>query len=194
MEDISLEGIIPKAKPIKSLNKTNLKSKTKCFCKIIASSIGTGFFCKITYEDNLIPVLITNYHVIDDNYIQKNDKLKIYINDEYKIIKLNNRKIYSSDKNKYDIMIIKLKDVDEIYDYLEIDKNIFTNDSENSYKNEPIYILQYPDAEIASVSEGIGIEKMNEYKIKHLCNTKKGSSGGPIINKITNKVMKLLLQ
>ena len=88
-------------------------------------------------------------------------------------------------------MIIKLKDVDEIYDYLEIDKNIFTNDSENSYKNEPIYILQYPDAEIASVSEGIGIEKMNEYKIKHLCNTKKGSSGGPIINKITNKVIGL---
>ena len=33
MEDISLEGIIPKAKPIKPLNETNLKSKTKCFVK-----------------------------------------------------------------------------------------------------------------------------------------------------------------
>ena len=67
------------------------------------------------------------------------------------MIKLKDRKIYSSDENKYDIMIIQLKDEDEINDYLEIDKNIFKHNSENSYKNDPIYILQYPDAKKASV-------------------------------------------
>ena len=76
-EEIIPEGIIPKAKPIQPLDQTKLKHKVKCFCKIIGNLYGTGFFCKITYEDKLIPVLITNYHVIDDNYIQENDELKI---------------------------------------------------------------------------------------------------------------------
>ena len=53
------------------------------------------------------------------------------------------------------------------------------------------YILQYPDAKEAAVSYGIGIEKISEYEIKHLCNTKNGSSGGPIINSITDKVIGL---
>ena len=191
MEEIIQEAIIPKAKDIQPLNQTELKHKVKCFCKIIGNLVGTGFFCKITYEDKLIPVLITNYHVIDDNYILENDNLKIYINDDYKIIKLKNRKIYSSYENKYDIMILKLKDEDEINDYLEIDKNIFKHNSENSYKNDPIYILQYPDAKEAAVSYGIGIEKISEYEIKHLCNTKNGSSGGPIINSLNDKVIGL---
>ena len=77
-EEIIKEGIIPKAKPIQPLNQTELKHKVKYFCKIIGNEVGTGFFCKITYEDKLIPVLITNYHVIDDNYIQENNDLKIY--------------------------------------------------------------------------------------------------------------------
>ena len=139
-EEIIKEGIIPKAKPIQPLEQTEIKHKVKYFCKIIGKEFGTGFFCKITYEDKIIPVLITNYHVIDNNYILKNDNLKIYINDDYKIIKLKNRKIYSSYENKYDIMILKLKDEDGINDYLEIDKNIFKHNSENSYKNDPIYI------------------------------------------------------
>ena len=88
-------------------------------------------------------------------------------------------------------MIIKLKDEDEINDYLEIDNNIFKYNSENSYKNDPIYILQYPDAKEAAVSYGIGIEKISENEIKHLCNTKIGSSGGPIIHSITDKVIGL---
>ena len=88
-------------------------------------------------------------------------------------------------------MILKLKDEDEINDYLEIDKNIFKHNSENSYKNDPIYILQYPDAKEAAVSYGIGIEKISEYEIKHLCNTKNGSSGGPIINSLNGKVIGL---
>ena len=66
-EEIIQEGIIPKAKPMQPLDQTELKLKTKCFCKILGNLVGTGFFCKITYEDKLIPVLITNYQIIDDN-------------------------------------------------------------------------------------------------------------------------------
>ena len=32
---------------------------------------GTGFFCNIKYKDKNIPVIITNNHNIDDNYIKE---------------------------------------------------------------------------------------------------------------------------
>jgi V8-like Glu-specific endopeptidase len=41
----------------------------------------------------------------------------------------------------------------------------------------------------ASISYGTGVELINEYDIKHKCNTDYGSSGGPILNYSTNKVI-----
>ena len=41
----------------------------------------------------------------------------------------------------------------------------------------------------ASISYGTGIEKIDEYDIKHLCNTVNGSSGWPILSCATNKVI-----
>ena len=41
------------------------------------------------YYNHLIPVLITNYHVIDDDYMEKNNKLKYYINKESYVIDIN---------------------------------------------------------------------------------------------------------
>ena len=32
--------------------------------------MGTGFFTKIKVREALIPVLITNYHVISDNFLK----------------------------------------------------------------------------------------------------------------------------
>ena len=109
MEDDYEEGIIKGAKEMKLLEETDQKEKGKCICKINGSKIGTGFFCKIKYENALIPVLITNYHVIDDNYVRSNNSLKVYINEKSKFINLNKKKIiYSSSNNEYDIIIIRL--------------------------------------------------------------------------------------
>ncbi len=47
----------------------------------------------------------------------------------------------------------------------------------------------YPNADKACISYGEGIEKIDENDIKHLCNTQKGSSGGPILSSLTNKVI-----
>ena len=41
-----------------------------------------------------------NYHIIDDDFIQNNNQLIIYINEDMKIVNLKNRKIYSSEDNK----------------------------------------------------------------------------------------------
>ena len=46
---------------------------------------GTGFFCKIPFpnKENMIPVLMTNNHVINDDILnQENFKLKLDIEKE----------------------------------------------------------------------------------------------------------------
>ena len=52
------------------------------------------------------------------------------------------------------------------------------------------YIIQYPEGEKLGVSYGVlkEIYKNKEYNFKHLCCTKEGSSGSPIINLNNNKV------
>ena len=151
-EEIVHEGLINGAKEIEPLDKTELKEMSKCICKISGKRIGTGFFCKIKYENDLIPVLITNYHVIDDNYLKDKKVLKIYINNDSKLIDIKkDNPIYLSKKEEYDIIIIQLNE-DDINDYLEIDENIFKINSENTYKDEQIYILHYPNSNKASIS------------------------------------------
>ena len=189
MEERTEEGKPMGAEEAILLCESEYKSKGNCICKIDGNKAGTGFFCKIKRGEELIPVLITNYHVIDDNYMKQNKYLKFYINDKSHIIDLNSEsKIYSSSNNEYDMMIIRLKE-GQVNNYLDIDENIFEDNSENYYENDSIYILHYANAEEAKVSFGKGIKKVDNYDIKHLCHTEPGSSGGPILSRMTNKVI-----
>ena len=193
MEERYEEGLIKGSIDSMTIEKTEiiLDQMKKCICKVIGDNIGTGFFCKILYENKLIPVMITNYHVINDNYINNNKQIKISINEDYEIININNKsKIYSSQINEYDIMIIKInQDNEEIRDYLEVDPNIYKEDSLSTYKNEDIYILHYKKDGKAYISCGNGIEPDGINDIKHKCNTDNGSSGAPILSSLTNKVI-----
>ena len=88
-----------------------------CICKIYADSVGTGFFCKLAYKNKKIPVLMTNYHILSLDYLEKNKKIKISINDEkiFDIININEKSIiYSSKKGEYDLTIIQLTEEKEI--------------------------------------------------------------------------------
>ena len=167
----------PGAKETEPLDESEHKYKGNCICKIFGKAIGTGSFSKMIYRNELIPVLITSYQVIDDKFVQSNNSLKVYVKEKLKYININKNKIiYSSPVNEYDLIVIRLQDADIDY-YLEIDENIFGN-SENAYKNEPIYILYYGGKdEKAKISYGNGIEKLDEYNIKHFCNTEEGSAG-----------------
>ena len=105
-----------------------------CVCKINGNELGTGFFCKILYKNEYIPILMTNYHIIDDNYLENNKQIIVFINNNYKIIKINkNNKIYSSKDNEYDIIIIKIKEEEKINHYLELDYDIFQNNYINFF-------------------------------------------------------------
>ena len=190
MEDRIDQGLPQEAEEAIPLDKADYKYKSKenCICRINGNMKGTGFFCKIDVEGKLTPVLITNYHVVNDDFMNQNQKLTFYIKNDLHSIDIKYNKIYSSIRDKYDMMIIRLKE-GEVNNYLEIDENIFKWDSIYNYKNESIYILHHPNAEEAKVSFGSGIEKVNDYDIKHFCHTEPGSSGGPILSKITNKVI-----
>ena len=112
IEDKYEEAEIPGAKKPEPLDKSKHKEKGSCICKISGKEgkIGTGFFCRMIYENKLVTVLITNYHVLDDKYVASKDNIKVYINEKYKIIKMNKNKIiYSSSDNEYDININEIR-------------------------------------------------------------------------------------
>ena len=75
--------------------------------------------------------------------------------------------------------------------YLELDDNLFNTNSELGYKSKSIYILHYPNSLMASESFGYGLFPCEEsqYDIEHKCHTSHGSSGGPILDFSTNKVI-----
>ena len=60
-----------------------LHQMKNCVCKIkIGNVSATGFFCKIPII-NMI-VLMTNFHVISEEYTKKNKEIKILLNDNKK--------------------------------------------------------------------------------------------------------------
>jgi len=83
MSDIIKESL-NKAQPIPiSLEGTReiLYQMENYICKIHKDNgaIGTGFFCKIPFNNNLLKVLITNNHVLNENEIDNNKIINISI-------------------------------------------------------------------------------------------------------------------
>ena len=173
-----------------------------CNIKLTNGTLGTGFFCKIPFPtyDKLLPVLVTNNHIIDEKLLKnENGLIMIYTKEsnKYQNFFLNNRKYFTS--KEYDTTFIEIKESDEIHNFLELDDSILKSildDSSisqdnlnNYYIGETIYIMQYPEGKL-SVSFGILDEIKDEQKFNfsHLCSTKKGSSGSPILNIANNKL------
>ena len=72
--------------------------------------------------------------------------------------------------------------------YLELDDNLFLQNSEYTYQNKTVYIPQYPNGGEAFVSFGL-VENIDNHEIFHNCCTDKGSSGSPILNIKSQKVL-----
>ena len=195
--EVEVEEVVEKEMIIQDSPRTISKQGTrkileqmeKCICKIIRKdgNKGTGFFCKINYNKKDIPIMVTNFHIIDDQYIKENEKIDITINDdeESKKLKFKDRKIYTN--KEYDITIIELKEKDNIKDYLKMDEKYLNDDSEKIY-DKSIYIIQYPKGDQAAVSYGL-ITNLKNYNLEYNCNTDSGSSGSPIINIVNNEII-----
>ena len=141
---------------------------------------------------NLLPVLITCYHVLGSDDIKEGNEIKLIYNGETKIINLNGRKIYTSNEKEFDITIIELKKGEFKDNYfLEIDNDIITSDElDKIFRNKSVYIIHYPGGKEAkySVDSVKSIDCENK-TIDHFCDTDEGSSGGPIINLDNYKVI-----
>ena len=195
MEEIKLEKYI-KSSPIPIFVEgieTILFQMKSCICKIYKKNItGTGFFCKIPFQNKLLPVLITNNHVLkeEDIKIGKQIELTLNNNKEKREIKINNtRKILTT--GKPDITIIEIKpNEDKIKNFLEIDKDTNNNKDiiELTYRSKSIYVLHYPESKNMQVSFGL-LNNIYENDINHYCTTYGGSSGSPILSLETFKVI-----
>ena len=112
---------------------TILYQMKNCICKIkINQTNGTGFFCQISYENETMNVLMTNNHIINENYYNENNELHLFINDDkdVKILDLKiKRKTYFS--KKYDLTMIELKESDNINHFLKLDGNLYKPDGPN---------------------------------------------------------------
>ena len=123
----------------KQMEKILMQMK-KSICMIKGKSTGTGFFCRINYENKDIPCLITSYQVIGEEYIKENKKIEINLNDNEineDIILSQEDIIYTNKKDEYDLIIIKLKEEKEYMkniNYLEFDDNLF-GDSLKGYES-----------------------------------------------------------
>ena len=188
-------------KPVSFENTEKILFQMKnCICKIYKNNgTGSGFFCKIPYPDqsNLLNVLITNNHVLNENDLKNNNIIKYSLKDNIiRKIKIDNnkRKIYTS--KELDITFIEIKqNEDNINEFLDIDEELINQNKEfiettietnNKYKS--IYIIHYPQGGDIVVSYGI-IDKIKNEQINHYCYTLKGSSGSPILSLETFKVI-----
>ena len=177
--------------------KTILEQTEKSICDIKCSieGHGTGFFCKVLYPDffNLKPALITNNHVLGKEDIGEGKIIKFILttlNNEKihkEILITNKRKIFTNEK--LDVTIIELnlqEDSIEPDSFLEIDSKINCENPNKEFKNIDVYIIgniqDYTYGKIKNIDEsGINIE--------HLCSTRPGMSGSPIINLNNFKVI-----
>ena len=119
--------ILGSIEPINMINTEKiLNQMKKCICKIKIENIkATGFFCKISNINKNF--LMTNYHVIDEIYINNNKEINILLNDDKEALitdlEIKREKCFNKE---YDIVVlIEIKEEDNIKEYLELDDNIF---------------------------------------------------------------------
>ena len=162
--------------PIDLINKAK---KSICKIMIIKDRIpyyGTGFFMNL---NNPKKYLITNYHVISENMLDKEIYLEIY-NQKKMNLKLENRdiKYFLSPK---DITIIEIKNSDEIYEDIELlNYDLNYKFGYNIYKNVDVFSIEHPSGKSAACASG-KIKDIRDFEFYHNISTCKGSSGCPII-------------
>ena len=165
----------------------NLHKICKSICKIFyKNEVGTGFFIKLYKEEKELLCLMTNEHVIKKEMIESKEIININYKYEEKWIKIildKNKRLIIYDKDM-DITIIEIIKEDKIKDKYFLIPNINKID----YINKDIYIVQYPQGEKLSYSEG-KIEDIYNNELVYNASTKKGSSGSPIFLKNTKTVI-----
>ena len=57
------------------------------------NKLGIGLFSKIKIKNKMILILMTNYHLIDEEFIENNFGIKIKINNEFQFINFSDKRL-----------------------------------------------------------------------------------------------------
>ena len=169
-----------------------IQKANDCTCYIInENNNSTGWFvCKIPYtkKKNLfLNVLIACEHVLTEDIVFSNKKIKLKVNDKEKIISLEKERKRWSNK-EMDYSCIEILEEANILKYYQLDDDVLNNKVNNDiylYKNIIIFAI---------INKKMGhcdglINKIDKSLFIHDCNTYPGSSGGVIVNKNNNLVI-----
>ena len=148
-------------------------------CKIITEEgFGSGFFCKIPFQNSTLKVLFTNHHVLKRKDIIPGKIIRFAINNEMNTIKItNNRKTWSN--MTLDFTCIEIFDEDNIKHFYEIEYKDY-DDPNKYYNNVDCAVIQFPNAGPIKLKAG-HLLKIKKNIIFHSVSTDHGSSGSPII-------------
>ena len=127
---------------------------------------------------------MTNNHVLDKEYLEKKNHIKIILNyNEFSIDLNKERRMWTNDN--FDYTIIETLEIDNLNnDFLVIDENINLNNFSNSdLKGKSIILPAIMESQQIEVGPPGIIEynDKNNYLFHHKCNTDSGSSGGPVV-------------
>ena len=163
---------------------------SKSICKILYKDnneplYGTGFF--MIYQS--LKCLISNYHVISQDLINKNIEIEIFNVLKFNIkLDLNTRYIRFFEK-PIDISIIEIKDSDGINEYIEyLNYDLNNGKGYSQYENNNLICIGYPLGK--ELSQGTGkITFIDGFQFYHNIPSLHGSSGSPILLFDTLKVV-----
>ena len=187
MEEEGENEVKFKNSEIKKLD-MNLHKVLKSVCKIMCQNgVGTGFFIKLYKDEKELLCLMTNEHIISKEMIESNEIIDVKYKNEQKWlrIKLDEKERYILNNKEMDITIVEIISKDKIKDKFFLLPNINNN---IDYINKKIYIVQYPEGNDLSYSEG-KIKEIKNYNLIYDASTQSGSSGSPILLKDTTKVI-----
>ena len=151
--------------------------------KLNEEKYGIGFFCNIKFQNKVIPLLITNYRTINEEYYSNHKNIKVLINNSLISVKFGS----ISYINKYsDLSIIEIKE-NKLIKILDVDDIVYKEESEINLYKESIYIIHYNNNDIC-VSYGV-IENKNNSDLIILSNIQSDLNYYPIFNLSSNKLI-----
>ena len=159
---------------------------------------GVGFFCLFPYKSKILPFLITNEHVLNENDLNNNKKIMISLKNYkkeniVKNINIEKKRIIYIDK-ELEATLIEIKpnyDKIDTNNCIEIDNNIYQDEKiiNGIYLNKPVYILYYPKKDNNIIMKHGLLSDISKTTIYHLCNGGSHSSGSPILLLESKKII-----
>ena len=152
--------------------------------------ISSGFFIKVHLKTQEYKFLFTCHHSIPQQIIDSKAKISIYYgkkNEEIKKkITLDKNERFIKAYKELDVTVIEIKEEDGISEHRYLYPDLNYKIGLKHYLNSQVYTAGYPNVILHKgdkhYSAGIIKEVVDEYTFGHNCDTKEGSSGGPLIN------------